>query len=450
MLQPTKHPERGVPRLTSAIVGVLSTSIIFIYLQRTSCAMRIIFVNPFFDIYGGAEKILLSLAKEISLHNHSIEIYTSWFNEKFREYISGYNIKVITVRNKPRNSPFFGRKFNPFLIHDMMKLSKMIKGECDVLLCNNWPSNIATYYAIKSGNVHPKLNVYVCLEPDHGLYHNELFGKDSSILQVMPPLMKIKAKVAFRAFFPLRKLDRKIVSSQDYVLVLSNNIKNRVKQIFGDEVYNRTHQVLHDLVDITQLYPKKVGRKKYGDSKIILSLGRLEIHPKRPDVTIKMAYYLKKKYTNFKLLMGGTGTLKDYLLGLVKKYKIGDNVVFLGFVEEKDLAYYYNLCDVFIYTGIGETSGPITVLEAMACEKPVVVSKSGGPIEIIKDKKNGLFAQPENAKDFADKIYYLFKNPAKSREISKNGKDTVLEGFTREKLFEHFMEFVKKKISKRQ
>jgi glycosyltransferase involved in cell wall biosynthesis len=409
--------------------------------------MRIKFVNPFFDIYGGAEKILLALAKEISMHNHSIEIYTSWFNEKFREYISGYDIKVITVRDKPRNTPFFGKKFNPFLLDDMMRLSKMIQGECDVLLCNNWPSNIAGYEAIRSGIVKPKLAVYLCLEPDHGLYHNELFGKDSPILQVMGPVQRIKAQVAFQCFYPLRKIDRRIVCGQDCILVLSNNIKNQVEKIFGEEACKKTYKVLHDFVDVSKLYPQKVSNSEYKKSKIILSLGRLEMHPKRPDLTIEAAYHLKKRFSNFKLLLGGTGTLKEYLDQLVKKYKLEENVIFLGFVDEKELPFYYNLCDIFIYTGIGETSGPITMLEAMACEKPVVVSRSGGPLEIIRHNKNGLFAKAGDAQDFASKLYLLLTDPKKRKSLGKSGRETVLSGYTQEMLYSHFIDFVGKKLS---
>jgi glycosyltransferase involved in cell wall biosynthesis len=212
--------------------------------------MHIKIVYPFFDVYGGAERIILALAQELC-KKHIVEIYTSWMTPSFKTYVKGYSITKLRIT--PRNTPFFGKKFNPLLINDMLRLAKRIKGKCDVLVSSSWPSNIATYYS----KCEARLKLFICFEPDNGLYHNQLFGKDSEMLKKMDTNQRIKAKVAFTVFLPLRKLDKKIVRSQDYILVLSDHIKEQVKKIFGKSAYDKTYRVLHDFVDTSKFYPKK-------------------------------------------------------------------------------------------------------------------------------------------------------------------------------------------------
>jgi len=134
-------------------------------------------VHPFFGIAGGAEKVVLTLARRIADKYGSCEVHTSWFDHsKFDKYIKGTGIKLVTLRDKPYFNYFFGFKFNPFLVSDMIRLSKKIGG-CDVLLATNWPANIATFLA-KRRNKSIKKIVYHAFEVDSGLYHNLLFGKD--------------------------------------------------------------------------------------------------------------------------------------------------------------------------------------------------------------------------------------------------------------------------------
>ena len=68
-----------------------------------------------------------------------------------------------------------------------------------------------------------------------------------------------------------------------------------------------------------------------------------------------------------------------------KKYP---DVEFVGFKTGNDLAYYYNLADVFVFPSRWETFG-IVMIEAMACGTPVAAYPCQGPEDVIEDGVTG-------------------------------------------------------------
>ena len=83
------------------------------------------------------------------------------------------------------------------------------------------------------------------------------------------------------------------------------------------------------------------------------------------------------KNINLNLIVGG-GTLLHELNKLAEQPSISDKVTFVGRIDHKDVALgYYNQIDVFANLSRQESFG-VSVLEAMACAKPVVVSSVGG------------------------------------------------------------------------
>ncbi|MCH8556540.1 MAG: glycosyltransferase [Balneolia bacterium] len=61
------------------------------------------------------------------------------------------------------------------------------------------------------------------------------------------------------------------------------------------------------------------------------------------------------------------------------------NFIFHGPANREQLRSWYRSCDFYVQPSISETFG-ITVLEALACGKPAVVTKSGGPDAIVNDQ----------------------------------------------------------------
>ena len=139
------------------------------------------------------------------------------------------------------------------------------------------------------------------------------------------------------------------------------------------------------------------------------------------------------KKLNIKLAIIGSGPLEDK----IKKYIKGNkNIDFIGWVDTvDDLARIYNQSKALIMCSFNE-GGPRVTLEAMACKIPVITSRVGIMLDIIKHQENGLFID-WSVKDIREKIDILLNNNLLREKIAKNGFETVQQ-FERKKAIENY------------
>ena len=133
----------------------------------------------------------------------------------------------------------------------------------------------------------------------------------------------------------------------------------------------------------------KALKLKYGikdDDKLIIFAGRLS-KEKGADILLRAAQDLP---TNVKILIVGSlfsslnvkDEFQERLLLLSKKLK--NRVIFTGYVNQKELPFYYNMSDIAVLPSMWDEPAGLTNLEAMACEVPVITTLSGGIPEYAK------------------------------------------------------------------
>ena len=118
------------------------------------------------------------------------------------------------------------------------------------------------------------------------------------------------------------------------------------------------------------------------------------------------------------------------ILDLIKKYNIGKQIIFHGEVSSMDLL--RQNMDIELMCAERETFGWVTV-EGMRSGLLVIGANTGATPEIITNMKTGLLYTHGDARDLADKIEWVLKNPSIADEIRKNGKKFSDESFTIEK-----------------
>ena len=89
---------------------------------------------------------------------------------------------------------------------------------------------------------------------------------------------------------------------------------------------------------------------------------------------------------------------------------------------------------------------PMTWLEAMAMEKPLVTSNIGWAKEVMLDGETGFTENPKDHKAYAEKVLYLLNNPYEAAEMGKAARDRVKKKFSTEVVVKSNLAFYKKVV----
>ena len=134
---------------------------------------------------------------------------------------------------------------------------------------------------------------------------------------------------------------------------------------------------------------------------------------------------------NFVLLVAGEGEQFDPLEKEAFDLGIADNVKFLGFRD--DVPSLLQAMDVFALPSLSEGL-PLSILEALALQKPVVATNVGGIPEIVEDGATGYLVPLRDPEALADKILLFLRDPRLAASIGQAGRKKVETAFGLEKM----------------
>lgn len=131
---------------------------------------------------------------------------------------------------------------------------------------------------------------------------------------------------------------------------------------------------------------------------LLLAVGRLTAAKDYPNLLHAVAM-LSSRIGHFRLVIIGTGELKDELQAMATSLGIASHVHFPGL--RHDIPHWMSAADVFVLPSAWEGFG-LVVAEAMACERVVVATDCGGVREVIGTA--GIIVSPKNSKELAHAI----------------------------------------------
>lgn len=173
------------------------------------------------------------------------------------------------------------------------------------------------------------------------------------------------------------------------------------------------------------------------DAPLILMVSRLQ-RWKGIHIFLDAAAHVARKHPDACfLVVGGTlfGLEEDYPLQLqqqVEHLRLGHAVRFTGF--QSDVFPFYSASDIVVHSSIEPEPFGMVLLEAMACERPVVASDSGGPREIVRNGVTGLLVPPEDAERLAHAILSLLDDPDRRVRMGQAGAERVRHCFSAERM----------------
>lgn len=145
-------------------------------------------------------------------------------------------------------------------------------------------------------------------------------------------------------------------------------------------------------VDLSRFYPNKASgtlRKKYGwqDKFVLLHLRTLD--PLYDPLTVVRAFvHAARENTRLRLLIAGSGILKTKLVNIIRRAGMIDRVKFPGQISQYELPAYFRSSDLYLSAAQSDGSS-VSLIEALACGLPALVSDIPGNREWVRSGKQG-------------------------------------------------------------
>jgi colanic acid/amylovoran biosynthesis glycosyltransferase len=172
-----------------------------------------------------------------------------------------------------------------------------------------------------------------------------------------------------------------------------------------------------------------------------LGMAARMVPDKHHELLIDVIIENKKSFMkyNVKTLFAGEGFLKDNLIRKVENNRINDLIIFSGSLKERELINWFKKLDIYIHLSKDETTST-SILQAMSMSLPIIASKIGGNINLlkkVKDERN-MFLVNNNQDDVFIKIKNLIKNKSKRLKMSKFARLTAERYFSCERMFKNY------------
>ncbi|MBO2544290.1 glycosyltransferase family 4 protein [Salegentibacter sp. BDJ18] len=140
-----------------------------------------------------------------------------------------------------------------------------------------------------------------------------------------------------------------------------------------------------------------------------------------------------------------TGTSTKTLLESTFTKKANAQVIWISKLRYEQVQQKLALAEVVVLPSLAEAL-PMTWLEAMAMEKPLVTSNIGWAKEVMLNGVTGFTEDPKDHKAYAEKILYLLDNPCEAAEMGKAARDRVKKKFSTQVVVKRNLAFYKKVV----
>jgi glycosyltransferase involved in cell wall biosynthesis len=169
---------------------------------------------------------------------------------------------------------------------------------------------------------------------------------------------------------------------------------------------------------------------------VAVSVGRLTA-PKTPETLLDAWAELHTRFPSSQLLFVGDGEKRPLLEAKTRQGGLQGSVVFTG--QVRDVDDYLKSADIFVLPSASEGM-PLALLEAMAAGLPVIVSRVGGIIDIIRNEDNGLVFEPGDTKGLVRCLSMLMESPERRRELGRRAWSLVKTNFSLEKFVDAYID----------
>lgn len=359
---------------------------------------------------GGIGSFIKLMAKSLTKRNHQVTIFIClsnkdkiWFDDK---------VRIVEIKQvKPSVlSPFKNRFKINNTIQKHIKTTKI-----DVVEAPDWEGLHAfcNFKIPLITRIHGSVN-----------YFNFLQGfKNSQFLYY---------------------LEKRAIKKSNHTIAVSNFAGKLTQKVFGFKKFK--FETIYNGIDVSVFNAKTIESKQ---EQKVLYFGSLM----RKKGAIALAHIFNALHLlnpKAKLILVGKDTFDA--VEKTSTFKLMQNVLtpaafnqvqYKGVVPYEEMAKEIATSNLCVFPSFAEAF-PISWLEAMAMQKPIVASSIGWAKESIKNEKSGLLEHPNNYKEFAKKIDTLLNNTEFAAQLGNNAQKRVLSLFNQNKLVEDNIKMYKR------
>lgn len=244
----------------------------------------------------------------------------------------------------------------------------------------------------------------------------------------------------------------------DYVITFCKHVTKGIKE---QAPHLENIRVVYPGIDVEQFAPGNQDPK--WAKKLGLEGRPVIIHPARMlpwkgvVYSIRAMKQIVQKIPDALLVITDTDDIVDWIrelvgykeetMQLINSLGLQDNIVTQPF-PYTELPWVYNYCDVVIYPTIGEEPFGLVPVEAMACGKPVVVTRSGGMVESVVDQETGYIIDKRDPDTLAEKIVTLLTDKELAAEMGRKGRERAVDTFSRDRMARDTADLYRQAIEK--
>jgi len=144
-----------------------------------------------------------------------------------------------------------------------------------------------------------------------------------------------------------------------------------------------------------------------------------------------------QEFPNSCLLITGQGSQYETLRMEAKTLGIEKNVKLTG--PKLDICQVFNILDIYVLSSVWEGL-PMSLLEAMSCQRPIVATKVGGVPQAITDGESGILVPPASSNALALAICKLLKDSFLRTRLAAGAKEKFEKEFTVTRMIQAYQE----------
>jgi len=202
--------------------------------------------------------------------------------------------------------------------------------------------------------------------------------------------------------------------------------------------YNQA-EIVYDGIDTNKFCPKDTGgiiRKELGINPsdfLVALIGAID-RVKGQDTLIKAADIVVRKHPQAKFVIVGDiyadsprkNKYRLDVIQLIKDLNLEKQVILTGFRNDIDI--FMNEIDLLAQPSEREALGT-SMVEAMACGKPVIGTNVDGVPEVVGDNEAGILLNPRTPEELAKDIIFFIENRQETEKRGRQGRERALRMF---------------------